>query len=301
MPGILYLQVHYTIIHNTCCVRTDPLMSFSADFQLVDCLIWIATESANPPTTVLYIHECSTLLANWIHWVWVPRMCIWILGFLTGSSLYLWEGSPPTPSRGVLAPHWAACWAHYSLPWWPMSVVWGLIPITSLSMQRTPQWRASVGTKRSWCTGRRWNIWCNFNNLDQNVGKTKEITVDIRRKLPTHTPLYIDTLLWRLSRDPSSWKGNSTNNLTWSQHTSALTIKVHQRFHSLWQLRREHPPSILTTFYRGTVAIIMTRPYVIRTVMPQARRPCKRCWGLPVWSLVVLRSQPVRCYSMSSL
>ena len=102
--------------------------------------------------------------------------------------------------------------------------------------------------------------WCSENNLELNVGKTKEVIVDMRKKDNiTHEPLVINN---QEVEQVDSFKFLGTiisSSLTWDAHCAALFSKAQQRLYFLRQLKKFRArQSILLQFYRATVESILT-------------------------------------------
>ncbi|XP_055499383.1 brain mitochondrial carrier protein 1 isoform X1 [Leucoraja erinacea] len=101
--------------------------------------------------------------------------------------------------------------------------------------------------------------WCDINNLQLNVNKTKEITVDFRKKHTTHTPLTINGSAVESVKSTKFLGVHITDDQTGSTNTISLVKKAQQRLHFLRRMRRaDLPPSALTTFYRGAIESILT-------------------------------------------
>ncbi|KAL0149199.1 hypothetical protein M9458_055433 [Cirrhinus mrigala] len=101
--------------------------------------------------------------------------------------------------------------------------------------------------------------WCRDNNLSLNVDKTKEIIVDFRRTHPAHLPLSINGSAVEIVRSTKFLGVHITEELTWTDNTTSLTKKAQQRLHFLRRLKRASlHPSILITFYRGTIESVLT-------------------------------------------
>ncbi len=89
--------------------------------------------------------------------------------------------------------------------------------------------------------GAQLSEWCDTNNLSLNVGKTKEVVLDLRRNSVDHPPLTIDssTVEW-VSR--TKFLGvHITENLTWTTNTMSLSKKAQQHLHFLRRLKRASP------------------------------------------------------------
>ncbi|XP_008431633.1 uncharacterized protein LOC103479143 [Poecilia reticulata] len=101
--------------------------------------------------------------------------------------------------------------------------------------------------------------WCRINNLLLNIDKTKEIIVDFRRSRPNHTPLLINNKAVEIVSNTKFLGVHITDNLYWTTHITSLVKKAQQRLHFLRRMRRASLPSlILSTFYRGTIEILLT-------------------------------------------
>ncbi len=105
----------------------------------------------------------------------------------------------------------------------------------------------------------RLTSWYQDNCLSLNVSKTKELTVDFRkRQQRPYTPLMI-------SGTPvaSSFKYlgvNISEDLTWTTHFQTQVKKARQRLYHLRQLRKFRvSPAILKTLYSGTIESVLTQ------------------------------------------
>ncbi|KAL0153248.1 hypothetical protein M9458_051423 [Cirrhinus mrigala] len=101
--------------------------------------------------------------------------------------------------------------------------------------------------------------WCGANNLSLNVSKTKKVVMDFRRNSVDHPPLTIDSSTVQRVSSTKFLGVHITENLTWTTNVTSLNKKGQQRLHFLRRLKRASlPPPILTTFYRGTIEIVLT-------------------------------------------
>ncbi len=101
----------------------------------------------------------------------------------------------------------------------------------------------------------RLTSWCQDNCLSLNVSKTKELTVDFRKRQQwPYTPLMISgTPVERVSS--FKYLGvNISEDLTWTTHIQTQVKKARQRLYHLQQLRKFRvSPAILKTFYSGAI------------------------------------------------
>ncbi|KAI2650871.1 putative RNA-directed DNA polymerase from transposon BS [Labeo rohita] len=100
---------------------------------------------------------------------------------------------------------------------------------------------------------------CGTNNLSLNVSKTKEVVMDFRRNSADHSPLTIDNSAVERVSSTKFLGVHITKDLTWTTNTMSLSKKAQQRLHFLRRLKSASlPPTILTTFYRGTIESVLT-------------------------------------------
>ncbi len=102
--------------------------------------------------------------------------------------------------------------------------------------------------------------WCGTNNLSLNVGKTKEVVLDFRRRNSVdQPPLTIDSSTVERVSSTKFLGVHITEDLTWTTNTMSLSKKAQQHLHFLCRLKRASlPPPILNTFYRGTIESVLT-------------------------------------------
>jgi len=105
----------------------------------------------------------------------------------------------------------------------------------------------------SWWTGQQsticWWMWIT----------KKMLVVDFRRAKSDHSPLNLDGSLVEIVKSTKFLGVHLAENLNWSLNTSSITKKAQQRLYFLRRIGKAHLPStILTTFYRGTIEIILS-------------------------------------------
>eukprot|EP00061_Rhincodon_typus_P005153 g24339.t1 len=100
---------------------------------------------------------------------------------------------------------------------------------------------------------------CNENNLSLNVGKTKELIIDFRKRGGEHTPIYSNGTEVDRVKSIKFLGVTITYDLSWTSHTNATVKKAQQRLFFLWRLRK-FAMSIrsLTNFYRCTTENILS-------------------------------------------
>ncbi len=107
----------------------------------------------------------------------------------------------------------------------------------------------------------RLTSWCQDNCLSLNVSKTKQLTVDFRKRQQwPYTPLMMSgTPVERVSR--FNYLGvNITEDLTWTAHIQTQVKKARQRLCHLRQLRKSRVSSaILKMFYSGAIESVLTQ------------------------------------------
>ncbi|CAI5644746.1 unnamed protein product [Oreochromis niloticus] len=88
----------------------------------------------------------------------------------------------------------------------------------------------------------------------KNVDKKEHIIVDFRRAQRDHCPLNMDGSSMEVVKSTKFLGVHLVENLSWSLNTSSITKKAQQCHCFLRKLRKARlPPSIITTFYRGTM------------------------------------------------
>eukprot|EP00061_Rhincodon_typus_P000960 g13288.t1 len=81
-------------------------------------------------------------------------------------------------------------------------------------------------------------MWCNENNLSLDVGKTKELIINFRKKGGEHAPIYINGTEVERVESIKFLGVTITNNLSWTSHIDATVKKTQQRLFFLRWLRK---------------------------------------------------------------
>ncbi|KAI3351758.1 hypothetical protein L3Q82_020593, partial [Scortum barcoo] len=112
--------------------------------------------------------------------------------------------------------------------------------------------------------------WCRKNNLCINVKKTKEMIVDFRRGRHLPSPLYIGGTVVEVVSSFRYLGVHISDDLTWSNNTSCLIRKAHQRLYFLRRLRRAGlGSSVLTSFLQmcGGECPVLLHHHVARQLL----------------------------------
>ena len=91
-------------------------------------------------------------------------------------------------------------------------------------------------------------VWCKDNNLSLNVIKTKEMTVDYRKRRTEHGPILIDGAAVEQVESFKFLGVHITNKLSLSKHTKTVIKRARQ---NLFPLRRPKGPQILVASLSG--------------------------------------------------
>eukprot|EP00061_Rhincodon_typus_P013197 g39417.t1 len=102
-------------------------------------------------------------------------------------------------------------------------------------------------------------MWCNENNLSLNIGKTKELVIDFRKKGRKHAPIYINGTEVERVKSIRLLRVTITDNLSETSHVDAMVNKAQQRLFFLRRLRKfGMSMKFLTNFYRCTIESILS-------------------------------------------
>ena len=100
--------------------------------------------------------------------------------------------------------------------------------------------------------------WCNANNLELNVSKTKEIVIDFRKNKQPIIPLSINGENVEQVKSFKFLGTTISEDLKWECHVSCSVRKANQRIFFLRQLRKFRvSQNILRNFYRSTIESIL--------------------------------------------
>ena len=101
--------------------------------------------------------------------------------------------------------------------------------------------------------------WCEENNLELNVSKTKEMIIDFRKNKSETSPLEVQGQTVE-QVDSFKFLGTTINSsLKWDENCTTILSKAKQRLYFLRQLRKfKAKPTIMLQFYRAVVESVMT-------------------------------------------
>jgi site-specific recombinase XerD len=103
-------------------------------------------------------------------------------------------------------------------------------------------------------------VWCQDNNLSLNVSKTKEMTVDNRKRRDEQAPINMDGAVVELVESFKFLGVHITDKLSWSKHIKTVVKRARQNIFPLRRLNRfGMGPQILKKFYSCTIESILTR------------------------------------------
>eukprot|EP00061_Rhincodon_typus_P007557 g29368.t1 len=101
--------------------------------------------------------------------------------------------------------------------------------------------------------------WRYEDNLSLNVGKTKELIIDFRKKGGEHLPIYINGTEVERVKSIKFLRVAITDNLSWTSHIDATVKKAQQCLFFLRQIRKFGMYiRTLTNFYRYTIESILS-------------------------------------------
>eukprot|EP00061_Rhincodon_typus_P012641 g38505.t1 len=102
-------------------------------------------------------------------------------------------------------------------------------------------------------------MWRNENNFSLNVGKTKELIIDFRKKGGEHALIYINGIEVERVESIKFFRVTITDNLSWTSHIDATVKKTQRRLFFLRWLRKFGMSTrFLTTFYKCTSESILS-------------------------------------------
>ena len=106
---------------------------------------------------------------------------------------------------------------------------------------------------------KRLEKWCEGNNLELNVSKTKDMIVDFRKNKSVTPPLEIQGQIVE-QVECFKFLGTTINSsLKWDDNCTAIISKAKQRLYFLRQLRKfKANPTIMLQFYRAVIESVLT-------------------------------------------
>lgn len=101
--------------------------------------------------------------------------------------------------------------------------------------------------------------WCDQNNLELNVSKTKEMTIDFRKTQSDLEPLEIKGKSVETVKDFKFLGLVLSNDLKWEKNTEKIVKKAQQRLYFLRRLKKFGLKSdVLVNFYRAIIESVLT-------------------------------------------
>eukprot|EP00061_Rhincodon_typus_P007721 g29706.t1 len=102
-------------------------------------------------------------------------------------------------------------------------------------------------------------MWCNENNLSVNVGKSKELIIEFRKKGGEHAPIYINGTEVERVKSIKFLGVMITTDLSWTSHVNATVKKAQQHLFFLRRLRKFGMSTrSVTNSYRYTIESILS-------------------------------------------
>ena len=100
--------------------------------------------------------------------------------------------------------------------------------------------------------------WCDTNFLQLNVGKTKELIIDFRKKKEEAVPVTINNQKIEIVESYKYLGVHLDNKLNWKENTGVLVKKAQSRLFFLRKLRSfDISPRLLGIFYQGILASVL--------------------------------------------
>ena len=188
--------------------------------------------------------------------------CAWILDFLTNrpqtvrigpycsSTITLSTGSP---QGCVLSPLLYSLYTHDCIPIHSSNSIIKFADDTTvvglISGGDESAYRDEVQTLATWCSK---------NNLELNTGKTKEMVIDFRRNKAKPEPLFINGDEVEQVATFKFLGTTISQDLSWTENTTAIVKKAQQRLHFLRILRKNNlQQNLMVTFYRSTIESVL--------------------------------------------
>jgi len=105
----------------------------------------------------------------------------------------------------------------------------------------------------------RFSSWCKENFLDLNVGKTKEMVIDFRKRLTAIPDLFINVMKVERMTVYKYLGTTLDEKLSFTANTDLINKKCQSRIYCLQKLRNIHiSPKILENFYHCFIESILT-------------------------------------------
>ncbi|KAI4896466.1 hypothetical protein NFI96_009516 [Prochilodus magdalenae] len=193
-----------------------------------------------------------------------PRLCNWVLNFLTDRLQLVRIGSRTSSTRTVSTETPQGCVLSpllYTLFTYDCVASQSNTSIIKFADDTTVIGPITGGDE----TAYRREVaelvdWCDYNNLSLNTDKTKEMIVDPRRRRQElHTPLFIGGKEVERVKTFKFLGVHISEDLAWSHNTHYIVRKSQQQLYFLRRLRKfGMSAQILSNFYRSTIESVLT-------------------------------------------